>query len=56
MTNATVKANPDGHRKEIAKGLKMPIKKLFTAMKGLMAEKKLATKGKKAGMTYSVKG
>ena len=53
---AFVKANPDCRKKEIARGLKLPSKKLFSAVKGLLAEKKLTTKGKKAGMTYSLKG
>ena len=52
---AFVKANPDCRRKEIAKNMNMPTKKLFSAMKGLIADGKLATKGQKAGMTYSVK-
>jgi len=50
-----IKTNPDCKRKDIAKSLGLPTKRLFSAMKGLMGDGKLVTKGAKAGMTYSLK-
>jgi hypothetical protein len=40
---------------DIAAGLKLPSKKLFSPMKALIESKKLKTEGVRAGMTYSVK-
>jgi hypothetical protein len=51
-----VKANPNCRKKEIAAHLGLPSKKLFSVFKGLVADGKLKTKGKKAGMTYSIAG
>ena len=50
-----IKANPDCRKKDIAASLGLPTKKLFSPMKALVAGKKVTTKGKRAGMTYSVK-
>jgi hypothetical protein len=52
---AYVKVNPGCRKKDIAAGLKLPSKKLFSPMKALLAEKKLKTEGVRAGMKYSVK-